>query len=359
MRETETDFYMTILFNRKSFFDVSFNNHNNPYTKMKKTKKIFKIFFIFLLAIILIRVVYEQIAQIYFNSKKPPASEFVDINSISTHFVKKGSGGPTIVFQSGLGGDYKIWEQIQDSLSQYTTTISYDRAGLQWSEDAGEIKTLSNITSELETLLNKTNCPKPYILVGHSLAGITLRPFIKKHKDDISGIVFIDVSHPQQIKKSSEELKKHLVVPPTWVIGSLVETGIIRTYFSFNPFIKEVSATHPMNQHITDYFYKSYKTILQEAREDDPMFDEADEIKTFGDIPLTIITGTYPNGSGMLDNPAMENEYLGIHLEGQKDLLNLSTHSKQIAAPKSGHYVPLNDYQVVIAAIREMIEQSE
>lgn len=66
--------------------------------------------------------------------KKPGEAQFVQVNGNQVHFVKKGTGAQTVIFQSGLGSDHKIWEDFQDSLSRYTTTILYDRSGLLWSE---------------------------------------------------------------------------------------------------------------------------------------------------------------------------------------------------------------------------------
>lgn len=317
--------------------------------------KLLKGVLFFFLAVLVMGTLYEHGAQLYFNGKRPPQNEFCEIGGVRTHFVKKGEGGPTVVFQSGLGGDYKIWEQIQDSVSKHTTTISYDRAGLMWSEDGKQTKTLGSITSELEQLLEKTNCPKPYIVVGHSLAGITLRPFVHDHQQDILAVIFADVSHPLQIKNSSEELKKYLVVPSKWLVSVLMETGIARLYFSYKPFMTDLPLKHWMNKHVRDYFYKSYQTFLQEAVDDDPMFEQAEVITSFGNIPLTVITGGYPNGADFLAEKSLATEYLTLHRQQQKDLLRLSSHSKQVIAHHSGHYVPLQDPEVVIDAVLEYV----
>lgn len=324
---------------------------------MRRVKKIVGWICFGLLALLFIGVLYEQLCQLYFNTKEPAADEFCEVDGYRVHFKKKGSGGPTVVFQSGLGGDYKIWKEIQDTLAQYTTTISYDRAGLLWSEARNETKTLENITSELKCLLEQTNSPKPYILVGHSLAGITLRPFIRDHSQDIAGIVFVDVAHPLQIKKSSEELKKYLVIPPRWLVTFLIETGMIRTYFALKPFVSDLPVNHWMNQHVRDYFYRMYKTFLQEAVDDDPMFEQSESISSFGDIPLSVITGAYPNGVDFLRASPLAAEFMRLHRQNQEDLLNLSTHSKQIIASKSGHYVPLTDPEIVSQAILQQLER--
>ena len=321
----------------------------------KRSKQTIKYVLYFFSGILLAGIIYEQCAQIYFNAKKPGADEFCNINGKEIHFIKKGKGGPTVVFQSGRGGDYKIWQEIQDSLSGYMTTISYDRAGLMWSDVSNETRTLKSMTAELEQLLEKTNCPKPYILVGHSLAGITLRPFVRDHANDISAVIFADVSHPLQIKNASEELKKYLVVPPQWLIGTFIETGIARLYFSFKPFMTELPLTHWMNRHVRDYFYKSYKAFLQEAQDDDIMFEQAEAINSFDPIPLTIITGAYPDGADFLGEESLVREYLTLHRRHQADLLHLSSQSKNVIAPHSGHYVPLQDPQIVIDAIKEYL----
>lgn len=326
---------------------------------MKKLINIAKWVLYSFLALLTTGVIYEQASQLYFNTKKPGPQEFCEINGLNIHFKKRGNGGPTVVFQSGLGGDYKIWEEIQDSVSQYTNTISYDRAGLHWSDGSKEIKTLESISEELYLLLEKTNCPKPYILVGHSLAGITLRPFIRNNPQNISAIVFVDVSHPLQIKNASEELNQYLVVPPTWLVGALVETGITRTYFSFKAFVSDLPSAHWFNRHVKDFFYRSYKTFLQEAVDDDVMFEQAAEINSFGNIPLTVVTGAYPNGADFLEKPHLVDEFITLHRKSQRDLLQLSTNSKQVIASNSGHYVPLQDPQVVIAAIKAYLVNSK
>lgn len=326
---------------------------------MTRFKRNFRKIFTALLLVLGVSTVLEQAIQYHLDSKRPDSSEFVKVNGRTVHFVKRGTGGPTVVFQSGLGGDHKIWQSIQDSLSKLTTTISYDRSGLLWSEGSDQVKTMENISAELAALLEKTHCPKPYILVGHSLAGITLRQFIHEHRKDVTGAVFVDVSHPDQIRKSPPELKKYLQVPPKWLVGLAVETGIIRLIYTIKPFITDLPGNHWMNRHIRDYFYRMYRTVLQEAVEDDPMFDQAARMTGFGDLPLVVVTGAYPNGVDFLaHDPTLAATYINLHRTGQRDLLNLSTKSKQLIAPRSAHYVPLTDPQVIVDSVSELLKIS-
>jgi len=67
------------------------------------------------------------------------------------------------------------------------------------------------------------------------------------------------------------------------------------------------------------------------------MSEQAEAISSFGTITVTVITGVYPEGGDFLGEKSVADEYLKIHREGQKDLLNLSSKSKQVIAPNSGH----------------------
>lgn len=61
-------------------------------------------------------------------------ADFTGINSaekVSDIFSsKRGKGTPSVFFVSGLGEDYSTWSKFQDSIAYFTSTISYDRAGL-------------------------------------------------------------------------------------------------------------------------------------------------------------------------------------------------------------------------------------
>ena len=168
---------------------------------LKNILKILKAIFVTFLVLIFIGFLFEQIARFYFDSKRPDNSEFTNIDGRNIHYKKLGNGSCTIIFESGLGGDYLHWQEIQKKLSGKYTTIAYDKAGILWSAASKETS-LKRYATDLEALLKQTNCPKPYILVGHSFGGITPRLFIKKNEKDMAGIVFVDVSHPKQLEKS-------------------------------------------------------------------------------------------------------------------------------------------------------------
>lgn len=300
--------------------------------------------------------VYEQVSRLYYNAQQPPESEFADVGGRKLHFRKEGSGNCTIVFESGLGGDNLHWQDIQKKLSDKYTTIAYDRAGILWSDYTDEIS-LDRYEADLSQLLAKTDCPRPYILVGHSFAGITLRKFIYRHAQEIQGVVFVDVTHPHQILKSSSELRNTTVLPPRWVMSFLNQIGVFRLTFKIKPFTQAVDSNHWFNTNVSNYFYKVLPGLLQEYDNDDSLMKEAEQIDDFQGIPLHIITAAYPDGVEQISDTILESEYKSTHSMLQKELLRLSSNSTQTIASQSGHYVTLQQPELIISAIEQLADK--
>lgn len=314
-----------------------------------------KLIFIIVVSILVMGVLFEQYARWRLERTAFKGKTFVEINGFNMHYVKKGEGNCTVVFQSGMGGNHGIWQEIQDSVSKNAVTISYDRNGLMLSESAGLAVTNDQVARELQMLLEKTGCPKPYILVGHSMAGIYLRPFIKRNEKDISGIVFVEASHPDQIKRASPELIKALSPPPGWFIKFVAGTGIYRTLFSIIPLSPEIPMDHRLHRLEKNFFYRSYDKLLEELENDRLNFQDAKQYADFGNIPLTVIMGTADVRYTGIKSAAVRNEYRQLIDEVQHDLLNLSSHSRLIKAENSGHVPQVNDGALLIAEIRKFV----
>lgn len=308
-------------------------------------------------AILLIGVAFEQYSRWRLERNLRKGKTFVEVNGHPLHYVKKGKGNCTVVFQSGMGSNHTIWKEVQDSLSREAVTLSYDRNGLFLSEATGQPVTNDLVAEELRILLEKTGCPKPYILVGHSMAGIYLRPFIKKNEKDISAIVFVEAAHPLQMKKASPALLKTLSVPPSWAIKFMVYTGIYRTLFSFIPVSAEIPLDHRLHQLEKDFFYRSCNKILEEAANDDLNFKDAERYASFGNIPLTVIMGISPVRYLEFKDPGIRKEFSLLVNEVQTDLLKLSSDSRLVKAENSGHVVQVRDNALLINEISKNLKR--
>jgi pimeloyl-ACP methyl ester carboxylesterase len=109
---------------------------------------------------------------------RPNAAEFIEVDGHQLHLLSMGQGTPTVVLEAGSGMIAKAWAcWIQPELAKSTRVVSYDRAGLGWSEATGSPPTAQHIAQQLHTLLSNSGIPGPYVLVGHSFGGIYIRMY--------------------------------------------------------------------------------------------------------------------------------------------------------------------------------------
>ena len=119
----------------------------------------------------------------------------IDIGGYKLGIRKTGTGQPTVVLESGLGAGHDHWTDVQAAIEQQTTVISYDRAGIGQSEASPNERTAKDMAIELHTLLEKSQTPPPYVLVGHSLGGFIIRMFADMYPDEVAAMVYVDGSH--------------------------------------------------------------------------------------------------------------------------------------------------------------------
>lgn len=112
-----------------------------------------------------------------------------------------GSGGPTVVFESHLGGGMWVWKKVWREVASVTTVCLYDRAGLGRSESGPAPRTVSRASHDLYRLVKRLALPPPLVLVGHSFGGLIVQAFARRHANLIGGIVLVDSSHPDQRRR--------------------------------------------------------------------------------------------------------------------------------------------------------------
>jgi len=315
----------------------------------------FKWTLIIVAALLITGISYEQYSCWSLEKNVRKGQTFVKVSGHELHYVKKGKGNCTVVFESGLASDHHNWTSVQDSVSKYAVTLSYDRSGMFLSEAGDTAKTNQSIANDLLQLLEKTNCPKPYIVVGHSIGAIYLRSFIASHQKDIAGIVFVEAAHPLQMKKSTPEMLASFSQPPEWAIATMVNTGLFRVALNFIQPFPEIPATHPFHHHFQDYFYKSYRAILKEAENDSLNFQDAESYPAFGNIPLIVIKGDVAKWSDGIKDPKVRAQFHQLVFDLQNDFLNLSTNSKMVKAERSGHVVQVHDSDLISKEIITLI----
>jgi pimeloyl-ACP methyl ester carboxylesterase len=119
-----------------------------------------------------------------------------DVGGHRLHLDCTGSGSPTVVLMSGLGGFSVGWARIAPPVAGTTRVCAYDRAGQGWSEDASEPQDGVAAATDLHTLLDRAGEDGPYVLVGHSIGGDHAMTYAARYPEQVAGMVLLDATSP-------------------------------------------------------------------------------------------------------------------------------------------------------------------
>jgi pimeloyl-ACP methyl ester carboxylesterase len=128
----------------------------------------------------------------------PAPGRLVDVGGHQLHLYELGSGSPAVVLESGISASSLNWRTVQSGVAKFARVCSYDRAGLGWSELCNQPCTPASLAAQLHSLLHAVVVPAPYILVGHSFGGLIVRAFATQYPDETAGLVLVDPLDPAE-----------------------------------------------------------------------------------------------------------------------------------------------------------------
>jgi pimeloyl-ACP methyl ester carboxylesterase len=295
------------------------------------------------------------------NSELSPPGELIDVNDHFIHIQRQGENSPTVVFEAGIYANSLNWGKVQPEVSKSCRTISYDRAGMGYSDPSPDSdRSSSIIASELFALLDILDEKEPMIFVGWSAGGIYIRQFAYEHPELVAGIMFIDSAHENAANRKPEELAKlerqSGPNPQREYLKELSKMTYkeIMTKMADAPLWK---MKHPDTYRYFedqarpeqfDYFLKLWEMLQIDWAQGD------EALKPLGKIPLINISqASYGHESLTNDlNKLLEDHFHGL----QDELTSLSTNSRSIKA-EAGHDIANEKPEIVIDAIIELVEQ--
>ncbi len=102
--------------------------------------------------------------------------------------------GPTVILEAGYAATTWAWARTQPLIAARHRVCSYDRAGMGFSDPGPYPRDGAHVVADLSALLAAAKLAPPYILVGHSAGGLTMRQFADSRPRDIAGMVLVDPS---------------------------------------------------------------------------------------------------------------------------------------------------------------------
>lgn len=163
------------------------------------SKRVFKGLAAFIVILLLTGAIYQFVATKIDERNYQPPGKLIDVGGYRLHLNCIGEGTPTIVMDAGLDGDSLDWSGVQPEVAKFSRVCTYDRAGIGWSETGISPRTSQQIVTELHTLLSNAGVQAPFVLVGHSLAGINVQLYASQYPDEVAGMILVDSSHENQL----------------------------------------------------------------------------------------------------------------------------------------------------------------
>jgi len=103
-----------------------------------------------------------------------------------------------VVLIAGQGRTARDWDKVQPAVAKFARVCSYDRAGIGESDGTSKAQSVAEIVEDLHVLLRSAGEKPPFVLVGHSIAGIYARRFVTTFPRDVAALVLVDSSHEEQ-----------------------------------------------------------------------------------------------------------------------------------------------------------------
>ena len=242
----------------------------------------------------------------------------VDIGGYRLYVRCVGLGTPTVIFEAGLGEDLSTWDQVLPQAARFSQACAYDRANVAPSDERPAAIRVSalQVAAELHQLLVNAHLPGPYVLVGHSLGGLFMQMFACQYPRQVAGMVLVDSTHPQQAMRLAAALGP--------------------------AFSSDASQGFPVEG-------ISYDDILA-------MQAQVDAVRgRFPQVPLIVLVRSRFTSSAYWTATQYEQTWMNL----QADLSRRSSRGKLVVALRSGHFIQNDRPDLVIASIREIVQETQ
>jgi pimeloyl-ACP methyl ester carboxylesterase len=316
-----------------------------------------------LLALLLITgTIYEALGRRSAAAQYPPRGQMVDIGGRKIHIDCRGTGTPIVILEAGLGtGGTTDWALVHDRIAAITRTCAYDRAGIMWSDPKPTPQHAATVAEDLHATLKAAGITGPLVLVGHSVAGPYIRTYTGRYGDQIAGLVMVDPTTPDQVarlgKATGTDVHPNRASTLFHALSALSWTGVPR-------FLSSGTANKRLPPEAAAAMAAYASTSITGATAELDGFDQsmadARAVTGFGNRPLIVLTAMAPftaeqlKGLGM--TPAagarFKAEWQRLHAEQAR----FSTRGRQQTVPDATHYIQFDRPDIVIAAVREVVD---
>jgi pimeloyl-ACP methyl ester carboxylesterase len=255
-----------------------------------------------LVATIALALLVSPLGSVRAQDATPPATsvprftQTVTVDGRHLGLTCVGSGSPTVVLVGGLRLPAEdVWPPIFDAIRPLTRICVFDRAGMGPSDPQPHTpQTAADVVADLHAALTAAGGAGPFVPVGFSIGGLFVRLYASTYPGEVAGLILVEGAPPGIYGPD---------VPPDLGVAAPID---------FFPSEEQVRAALPSPQ-----------------------------------VPTVAIVAGKLNPSEI---QGTVEETLELEMEQARDLS-----ARVIIAEESGHFVPLDQPEVVVAAIEDVV----
>jgi pimeloyl-ACP methyl ester carboxylesterase len=283
----------------------------------------------------------------------PPPGRRIRIDGVEVHVVLRGTGTPTVVFESGVGGNSLDWTGVMAAVPEHVSVMAYDRLGLGWSDPPREPRSPDRIVDELRALLGAIGANGPFVIVAHSQGSRYARLFASRHPESVDGLVLVDGFHegwdaevgPQALASFVKaRIRFYRMVALMSKIGVLRLLGGTATSL-LGPDFRAL----PKDERARYVALLSQPSAMETAIDELRRSGEASSIladTSFGDIPVAVMTHGVP-----FPDASQERAWQ----ETQAAMAVKSSRGRLITASGAGHSIMIANPRLVADTLARII----
>lgn len=257
----------------------------------------------------------------------------------------RGTGSPTVVLVGGLRASADDWKvtakpgpAVFPEVAKFTRVCAYDRPGTPVGEQPSRSDPVPQPTAaasgvaDLHALLSAAGERGPYVLAAHSYGGLIGRLYAATYPDQIAGLVLVD---------ALTEGLQDAETPEQWAIQRKLIEGDVREGLAEYPALETINV--------------------------DRSFDQLRAAPPLGQMPLIVLSADRawgPQVRSMIASGALPADvppdfgYVtdAAQKQAHARLAALVQNAKHITDTNSGHEIHKEQPQLVVDAIRQVVE---